>query len=321
MPFAVARRPWAVSRAAGAFWLGLICFGSASCATNQSAPTTSAGPAAHANQAPLPPVSDADRDLTADQQVLQALNRLAFGPRPGDVARVRQMGVDRWMRQQLSPNTINDSATDAFVARFPSYGEMVAQLETDYPPGNKVLMERRAALQSGTAVAGSAADSRCWISRCWDADDRVAGRQHQARDQRGQHRHQTAERSAQRLVLDVQTVKVARAVMSERQLQEVMVDFWENHFTVYDRKGQRMRYFLAEFERDVIRPHALGNFRDLLGAVARVRRCCSIWTTGRAPPTAANRRLCRGPSPGPAHSVLSSRGIRSTSQTTGSRTE
>ncbi len=262
MPLAVARRPWATSRVAGTLWLSLIGIGSAGCATNHSAPTTSEAPAAvRANQAALPPVSDADRDLTADQQVLQALNRLAFGPRPGDVARVRQMGVDRWMRQQLSPNTINDSATDAFVSRFPSYGEMVAQLETDYPPGNKVLMDRRASLQGATAVSGTAVSGMpvaampALNAKPMTSEDSMAV--------------QTAERSAARLVLDVQTVRVARAVMSERQLQEVMVDFWENHFTVYDRKGQRMRYFLAEFDRDVIRPNALGNFRDLLGAVAK----------------------------------------------------
>ena len=56
--------------------------------------------------------------------------------------------------------------------------------------------------------------------------------------------------------------------MSERQLQEVMVDFWENHFNVFAGKGPE-RYFLAEYERESIRPHALGKFRDLLGAVAK----------------------------------------------------
>src|SRR5581483_7523479 len=56
--------------------------------------------------------------------------------------------------------------------------------------------------------------------------------------------------------------------VSERQLDEVMVDFWENHFSVYSGKGQT-RLFLASYDRDVIRPHALGKFRDLLGAVAK----------------------------------------------------
>jgi uncharacterized protein (DUF1800 family) len=61
--------------------------------------------------------------------------------------------------------------------------------------------------------------------------------------------------------------KVLRAVMSERQLSEVMDDFWFNHFNVYIQKGQ-VREFITEYEHDVIRPRVLGNFRDLLGAVA-----------------------------------------------------
>src|SRR5438132_1687951 len=77
-----------------------------------------------------------------------------------------------------------------------------------------------------------------------------------------------AERAASRLLTDLQATKLARAVVSRRQLQEVMVDFWENHFSVYSGKGPE-RYLLLPFDRDVIRPHVLGHFRDLLGAVAR----------------------------------------------------
>ena len=65
------------------------------------------------------------------------------------------------------------------------------------------------------------------------------------------------------------TSRVARAVMSERQLQEVMVDFWENHFNIFAAKGPTTRHFLVEFDRDVIRRHALGDFRQMLGAVAK----------------------------------------------------
>jgi uncharacterized protein (DUF1800 family) len=78
---------------------------------------------------------------------------------------------------------------------------------------------------------------------------------------------QQARRSNQ-FVADLTSSRVARAVMSERQLQEVMVDFWENHFTVFAGKGQT-RWYLTSYDRDVIRPNALGHFRDLLGAVAK----------------------------------------------------
>ena len=77
-----------------------------------------------------------------------------------------------------------------------------------------------------------------------------------------------AGRLSRQLLTELQTAKVARAVMSDRQLEEVMVDFWENHFTVFAGKGPE-RYFLGEYERESIRPHALGKFRDLLGAVAK----------------------------------------------------
>jgi uncharacterized protein (DUF1800 family) len=62
---------------------------------------------------------------------------------------------------------------------------------------------------------------------------------------------------------------VARAVASERQLEEVLVDFWLNHFSVFSGKSAQERYYLAQYEREVIRPRVLGNFRELLGAVAK----------------------------------------------------
>jgi uncharacterized protein (DUF1800 family) len=67
---------------------------------------------------------------------------------------------------------------------------------------------------------------------------------------------------------DVQAVKLARAVASERQLEEVMTDFWENHFSVFTGKGLT-RLYVPAYDRTVIRPRAMGRFRDLLGAVAR----------------------------------------------------
>jgi uncharacterized protein (DUF1800 family) len=71
----------------------------------------------------------------------------------------------------------------------------------------------------------------------------------------------------QRVTAELQSAKVARALLSERQLEEVMVDFWENHFSVFMGKGQ-VRYYLSDYDR-AIRAHAMGNFRDLLEAVAK----------------------------------------------------
>jgi uncharacterized protein (DUF1800 family) len=80
--------------------------------------------------------------------------------------------------------------------------------------------------------------------------------------------YRKAAQTAQALVAEVATAKLLRATYSDRQLLEVMVDFWENHFSVSINKSPN-RYSMLEYDRDVIRPHALGKFRDLLGAVAR----------------------------------------------------
>jgi uncharacterized protein (DUF1800 family) len=186
--------------------------------------------------APLPPVSDSGRELTADQQVQQALSRLSFGARPGDVARVRHMGIDRWIAEQLTPASVHDLPAQAFLAHFPTYSLSIQTLVASYPEPAQV----RRMLKTGEVA------------------DTVALRQ--VRD--------SLRRAQGRILADVDGARVARAVMSERQLDEVMTDFWENHFNVYANKGGPERYYLADFDRSVIRPHALGRFRDLLGAVA-----------------------------------------------------
>jgi uncharacterized protein (DUF1800 family) len=76
------------------------------------------------------------------------------------------------------------------------------------------------------------------------------------------------ERRPARIVAELQAARMLRAVASERQLQEVMVDFWFNHFNVFANKGE-VRWYVTAYERDVIRPHALGRFPDLLKATAR----------------------------------------------------
>ncbi len=72
----------------------------------------------------------------------------------------------------------------------------------------------------------------------------------------------------QRIVAELSMAKIDRAVYSERQLYEQMVDFWFNHFNVFAGKGAD-RWMLTSYERDAIRPHAMGKFRDLLEATAK----------------------------------------------------
>ena len=186
------------------------------------------------------PVTSSPRELSADEQVIHAVSRLTFGARPGDVERVRAMGVDGWIAAQLRPDRIDDEATDQFIARYGTLGKTSAELYREYPP---------AALLRAVARRDSLARN----GRMTMADTIALLQQ--------------ARRSNQ-FMAELTSSRVARAVLSERQLQEVMVDFWENHFSVFAGKGQT-RWYLPSYDRDVIRPHALGNFRELLGAVAK----------------------------------------------------
>lgn len=177
------------------------------------------------------------RDLSPREQAVHILNRLAFGPRPGDVDQVLAEGVDRWIDRQLRPERIPDAATDRALASFSTLGRPGARLVRDFPP--------LAAQQLQARLAGDQPMTR---------GDSLELRREAQRNRE--------------FVNDLLAAKVARAVASERQLQEVMADFWENHFNVFIGKGQ-VRYYVPEYVETAIRPHALGTFRDLLGAVAK----------------------------------------------------
>ncbi|WP_053334001.1 DUF1800 domain-containing protein [Gemmatimonas phototrophica] len=176
------------------------------------------------------------REQTADQQVQHVLHRLAFGPRPGDVEAVRRFGVDAWIEQQLHPERLPDSVTTALMGRYQTVSMTAEQLLAEYPPANVALA---ALARRGNGVVSAEDSARL---------------------------RQQARRSTQFLG-ELASSRVARAVVSERQLEEVLVDFWENHFNVFAGKD-RTRYFLTDYDR-TIRQHALGNFRALLGAVAK----------------------------------------------------
>jgi uncharacterized protein (DUF1800 family) len=189
------------------------------------------------------PTSVASREQTADQQVIHALNRLAFGARPGDVQRVREIGVDRWIAAQLEPARVPDPAGDSVTAHYRTLGMTLPALLDEYPP-NPVL--RRLARQ---ALAGGSRDS-VRVTREDSLEFAVMRRKSQLVGQ------------------ELASARVARAVVSDRQLNEVMTDFWLNHFSIFAGKSASMRHYLVSYERDAIRPNVLGKFRTLLGAVA-----------------------------------------------------
>jgi len=198
------------------------------------------------SQAPAQPAAKSG-ELLPDEQIQQVLNRLTFGARPGDAAKVRSMGIDKWIDWQLHPERIDDRATDELMAKYPIYSMKTPDIVRNF---NLVQQLQR---QVKKADAGdSTADKKGTRQELLAQNPQLA---------------QLA-RANQQMVGELQSAKLARALTTDRQLNEVMVDFWENHFSVYAGKGQT-RLFLAQYDRDVIRPNALGKFRDLLGAVAK----------------------------------------------------
>ena len=182
-----------------------------------------------------------DKNINERQRALHALNRLSFGPRPGDVDRVMKDGIDVWIEQQLRPEGIPDRDVEARVAAYATLKMSDAEiLRTFYQP---IVEARKARKANGEEI-----DNQKML-----ADLR---------------RQTPPEKRPQRVMQDLMDQRLVRAVDSERQLNEVMVDFWFNHFNVYSGKAID-RFLVTGYERDAIRPHIWGRFEDLLTATAK----------------------------------------------------
>lgn len=189
--------------------------------------------------------------------VVHVLNRLGFGPRPDDIERVKQMGVDAYIEQQLHPERIVDPALAERLTQFPTIGLSTAEIARDYYGPAEAL--RRAEQQAAARAPQPAAmaDDQMMMGQ----SARPAAANQQSPELRA------ARQKEQQILQDLMQARMVRAIHSERQLEEMLVGFWFNHFNVFAGKGQ-VRVYLTEYERDVIRPHVFGNFRDMLGAVA-----------------------------------------------------
>lgn len=190
---------------------------------------------------PALPEAAAPRELTADQQVKHALARLTFGARPHESERLTGK-LDEWLRHQLAPASIDDRASDSLIDAHPLLRRSAAELTAESPPLDIFLRSRRREL--------GLADTAHYVMTAEDSA-----------------RYKQMNELGNRRVQEIMGARFARDVLSERQLLEVMTDFWENHFSVYAGKIPT-RFTLLEYDRDIIRPYALGKFRDLLGAVA-----------------------------------------------------
>ena len=296
-----------------------------------------------------------DNRLSKEQEILQALNRLTFGPRSGDVETVRRMGVAKWIDLQLHPERIPEnpeleaklkpleSLRMESAEIFKQYGAVPRALVPQFTPLNQLLsQEQMRKILNGTAEERQSAlndldpEKRRKVLPMVPpavistpelqkelAEARKAQQEEQQKEfrrlmpplpdlltadqipiaQRGtpeqrqalfasldpvkrqqvagalgpqslsgfpeMRRAGMAARQPQQVAIaDLREGKLYRALYSNRQLEEVLVDFWFNHFNVDEAKGSD-RMMLASYERDAIRPHVLGHFKDLLLATAR----------------------------------------------------
>jgi uncharacterized protein (DUF1800 family) len=187
----------------------------------------------------LPPLTDC-------QRAPHVLNRLGFGPRPGDIERVLEVGVTRWIEQQLDPERISDPVVDAKLGGLPTVAMTDAELSIGFEKASRDA--RRLAESETLGLDGSDAARQA-------VDRRVR-------------ELVTPAREPQRALDELTRARILRAAYSERQLNEVLADFWLNYFNVFGGKDLD-RIYLTSFERDVVRPHMWGCFRDLLLATAR----------------------------------------------------
>jgi uncharacterized protein (DUF1800 family) len=262
------------------------------------------------------------KTLSKEAQILHALGRLTFGPRPGDVDRVRETGLKKWLDRQLHPERIRENAElDLRLRSFESLAMSPAELSTHYPNPQfaqaivtgrepmpfdpllrasiQPLIARFSARQNGATTepenSGPPLDSvldQQQIRKLRNGTPEEKMRLLSSLDKRKldealiamprpmrQSLMDAAPEPMRRKLLllnapqqliayDLASAKLIRAVYSERQLQEVLTDFWFNHFNVFLDKGVD-RILVPAYERESIRPHVLGNFRDLLEATAK----------------------------------------------------
>ena len=197
----------------------------------------------------------ANAGLAADQKIIHLLNRIGFGPRPGDVERVKKMGVDKYIDLQLHPERIDDPTIESKLANYPSLKMSLAAIQEKYPPPQ--LLARQLGLRQGKNAP---------VLPPGEGADENSRREY--RQQVTAYYRENNLRPPQFLLQELQAQKIIRAAYSERQLQEVMTDFWFNHFNIFWAKNAD-RNLTTDYEMSVIRPRTMGKFKDLLLATAK----------------------------------------------------
>ncbi|MGH9843948.1 MAG: DUF1800 domain-containing protein [Blastocatellia bacterium] len=230
--------------------------------------------------------------LNDEQRILHLLNRAGFGPRPGDIERVRQMGIERYLEQQLHPEEMSDDFLTRPLGSLRTLQMTTPEIAQNYAPPpvpprpQPTPTPTPKPLQAGTPAltgqppAESVEPGKPRMTNPGSPASMDAPQSMQSTTQGSQEsqepkpqrapapRPAPPPRDGQLPLRELQQAKLLRAVFSEKQLQEVMVDFWYNHFNVWANKDAA-RWMVTSYERDVIRPHAMGKFKELLLATAQ----------------------------------------------------
>ena len=213
--------------------------------------------------------------LSPDQKAVQAISRLTFGARPGDFERVRKMGVDAFISEQLNPDNIDDSALQKRLDKLPTLNLPTPTLAEQYnppkPPPTPTPTPSPTPSSSVPLITPVAMDGKMEssvdLSKSTMTKETATTKMNPSPSPTPKPSPTPTPKNPQMVITELQRAKLLRAVYSQRQLSEVMVDFWENHFSIYGNKDAT-RWMMTAFDRESIRPFSMGRFRDLLGATA-----------------------------------------------------
>ena len=186
--------------------------------------------------------------LTEREAAEHLLSRLSFGARPGEVEKVLAIGLEKWVQQQLE-HALPDAALEKKLAGYDALALDNETIVNTYLNAGQVvrMMQKNGTLSKDSMAKLEKADYRKDLLKLMQ---------------------EKGLKLPQELNRQLVAQKLIRAVYSENQLQELMTDFWFNHFNVSVTKGQSQPYVLT-YERDAIRPHTMGKFESLLKATAQ----------------------------------------------------